>query len=57
MYENVVPLHPDDVADTVIYAVRYYCASGTDSNNGYDDVIAKSPLFIHNHHSFLTCTI
>lgn len=57
MYENVVPLHPDDVADTVIYAVRFYCASGTDSNNGYDDVIAKSPLFIHNHHSFLTCTI
>lgn len=26
VYENIVPLHPDDVADTVIYAVSLLCA-------------------------------
>ncbi len=25
VYENIVPLHPDDVADTVIYAVSLFC--------------------------------
>jgi hypothetical protein len=25
VYENLVPLHPDDVSDTVIYAVRFCC--------------------------------